>query len=478
MSHTSSVNSALQAYSGRKIHCVGIKGSGMAALCELLAAAGAVISGSDVTEPFFTDALLARIGITPCPGFSAEHVPQDCDLVVYSAAYSPESNPELVEAVRRGIKCLEYPEALGELSRSWPGLAVAGTHGKTTTTGMLALAIRELGLPGGAILGSLVPALDNHASFAAGDRFLAAETCEYRRHFLHFHPRWAIVTNVEADHLDYFRDEQDVREAFVSFCNRIYIGGTLVYCADDPGATAVARQVAAGRPDIQLIPYGFNCAGPYQITLHSPGFFSMAGVNAEIRLQVPGRHSVLNAVAVYAVLQAVVEDLDLPAIEDSRLAEALASFTGTRRRSEIIAEKNGILVMDDYGHHPTEIRLTIEGIREHYPDKRIVVDFMHHTFSRTERLWNDFLHCFESADELWMHPVFSSAREGAGRDPLETGKQFADELSGKTRIPVRFFESFHETVSHAAANLRSGDLLLTMGAGNNYEIGTALVEAL
>ncbi|MFW5801368.1 MAG: UDP-N-acetylmuramate--L-alanine ligase [Spirochaeta sp.] len=474
-------------FAGRRVHCVGIKGSGMAALTELMVAAGAQVTGSDVAERFFTDAILESVGVVPCVGFSAQHVPEDCDLVVYSAAYNAATNPELAEAVRRGLRCIEYPEALGELSAGVPGLAIAGTHGKTTTTGMLAVMLRELGLPGSAILGSVVPALDNRATYTGGSRFMAAETCEYRRHFLHFHPRWIILTNVESDHLDYYKDEADVLQAFGEFCDRLPQGGALVYSADDPGAVRVAREAASRRPDLRVVPYGFSTGGAFRIVQsprngrHIPGSFELAGMNADFQLQVPGRHNILNAAAVVAALQCVQEDLGLPSRPDHEYAAAAAAFTGTKRRSEIIGEVDGVLVMDDYGHHPTEIRVTIEGIREHYSDRRIVVDFMPHTFSRTEALWDDFLGCFQAADEVWLHPVFASAREGGDKDPLKAGRDFAAAIAqhpASAGMKVRFFESFAAAVEAGAAELTEGDLFLTMGAGNNYEVGTALVDRL
>ncbi|AFG38459.1 UDP-N-acetylmuramate--L-alanine ligase [Spirochaeta africana] len=470
-------------FADQNVHCVGIKGSGMAALTELMVAAGARVTGSDVPEQFFTDALLEAAGVVPCSGFDARNLPDDCDLVIYSAAYSAETNPELAEARNRGLRCLQYPAALGELSAGIPSLGVAGTHGKTSTTGMLAVVMQHLGLPGSAILGSVVPGLGGRATYRGGMQFLAAETCEYRRHFLEFHPRWAIITNIEADHLDYYRDYNDVAAAFAEYGNRLAAGGSLIYCADDPGAAAVARQVISCRPDLQAIPYGFSAGGAYRITadpVARPGEFALAGMTCGVQLRVPGRHNILNAAAVVAAVHAILDDLGLPAVADTEIAAGLHGFTGTRRRSETIGEAAGILVMDDYGHHPTEIRVTIQGIRELYPQRRLVVDFMPHTFSRTESLWNDFLGCFTAADEVWLHPVFASARETGSKDPVRMGQDLAAQMAaeGAADPKVRFFTTCAEAAAFAAAHLGDGDLLLTMGAGNNYEVGTELLRKL
>lgn len=476
---TFSYSAGMASFAGKRVHCVGIKGSGMAALVELMTAAGAVVTGSDSPEQFFTDALLKGIGVTPMAGFAAAHLPRECDLVVYSAAYDPTVNPELIEAARRGLRCLEYPQALGELSAGQPSLAVAGTHGKTTVTGMAAVMMQQLQLPGQAILGSLVPALDNHATYLGGGRFLAAETCEYRRHFLHYHPRWIILTNVEADHLDYYRDEEDVRSAFSQFCEKLPPGGGLIYCVDDPGAAAVARNTAVRRPDLQVVPYGMNAGGAYRVLPEEgvPGHFTLAGLNGEFRLQVPGRHNMLNAAAVIAALQLICDDLQLAAAPDPDYVRALAAFTGTRRRCEYIGQVDDIIVLDDYGHHPTEIRVTLEGIREHYPDRRMIVDFMPHTFSRTDALWDQFIECFAAADEVWLHPVFASARERDGRDPVAVGRRFAEAVQVGSGKPVRFFATFDQAAA-AAAVLSPPSLFITMGAGSNYEVGTEALAIL
>ncbi len=501
--------SYLESFAGRRIHCVGIKGSGMAALAEMLKAAGALVSGSDVAQRFFTDALLEAAGITPFVGFCAEHVPADCDLLVYSAAYNPQENPELLEAKRRNIHCLLYPQALGELSAHVPSLAVAGTHGKTSTTGMMAVLMQELQLSASALLGSVVPALGGHAVYRSKQgglgAFFAAETCEYRRHFLSFHPNFIIITNIEADHLDYFRDEDDVQQAFFQFCSRLPNGGSLIFCGDDTGARRLAKQLGQTRPDIQSISYGFSADCDLRVQPGGQaGTFTLSGAGfagEKYSLKVPGRHNMLNAAAVLAAVRIAVSSirpdqvLPEPGSDEWVVLEqrGMLSFTGTRRRSELVGQVNDILIIDDYGHHPTEIRVTLEGIRERYPDRRLILDFMPHTYTRTESLWNDFLDCFSVADELWLHPVFASAREQRPsqekvgrvgetnwamqlpRDPEAAGRMLADSVHHQS---VRFFSSFSSAVDFAENELRPGDVFVTMGAGDNYEIGQSLLERL
>jgi UDP-N-acetylmuramate--alanine ligase len=463
----------------------GIKGTGMAALAEILHHRGACISGSDVAEQFFTDGILQRIGIVPRVGFAPDHIAEETQCLIYSAAYD-KSNPERQEAMRRGIPQYSYNEVLGMLSRDVKALAVSGVHGKTSTTAMLGMMADRSELPATVIVGSGVAGFGGSATMVGGTDILIAETCEYRRHFLHFHPDVLIVTSVEADHLDYFRDEADVLKAFVEFGTSLPEGGILVYSGDDKGARTVADTLRRNRKDIRFIPYGFTADGAGAVSDYTvrPGVqtFRMKGLmpggtspaeGMEWTVRVPGRHMVANAAAALTALHAMTPSCDQKMLEAWK--DGLEGFTGTSRRSEVIAEVEGILVLDDYAHHPTAIAATLEGYRQFWPQRRLIVDFMSHTYSRTEALLEGFAAAFGAADIVFLNEIYSSAREE--RSDTVSGKVLAEAVARHHR-DVRFVPTFDEAEKQIMAELRRGDLFVTMGAGDNFRIGRKIVDGL
>ena len=471
------------ALDGTSVFMVGIKGTGMAALCELLIRRGAGVRGSDSSEVFYTDAILSRIGAQVIEDFSANLLPRDTDLVIHSAAYDPETHPQLLAARERGINTLVYTEALGALSRGRPALAVAGVHGKTTTTALIGALVRTLGLAGEVLVGSAVSVFDGLSTYFGGTEFLVAETCEYRRNFLSFDPDVLVVTGIEADHLDYFKDEADVFSAFTEFARKLPEGGALVYCQDDAGARRLASWLGEARPEVRAIPYGRSASGPYAITALTVGAgqtqFRLNGVGGELALRVPGEHNVLNAAAALAALSALTTPAGKgapvmpPKVPAERLASALWSFTGTRRRSEIIGERAGVLYIDDYAHHPTAIASTLEGMRAFYPGRRIVVSFMSHTYSRTAGLLGDFAAAFGDADVVVTHKIYASARERF--DGRISGKDLADAIARNHR-DVRYVPEVMDAIEPLKAELRSGDVFISMGAGNNWVLSHRLYE--
>lgn len=458
--------------SGNRVHLTGIKGTGMAALAEILVSLGLRVSGSDGAETFFTDEILARIGITPRVGFAAEHVPRDATMLVYSAAYD-DSNPERREATRRDLPQFSYTDALGALSRGRPALAVSGSHGKTTTAAILATLVDRCDLDATVVVGSAVPAVGGRATVIGGPSRLIAETCEYRRHFLSFQPDLLVITTVEADHLDYFADAADVERAFLEFASSLSAGGTIVYCADDRGATDVARRAAAERPDLALVPYGFSAGGPFSVAADAPvdGVRRFTVGANEYDLRVPGRHSVLNAAAALAALTRFVA-LD-PA--DPCVAAALEAFTGSRRRSEIVAEADGVTIVDDYGHHPTEIRTTLAGLREFYPGRRLLLDFMSHTFTRSAAFLDEFATAFGDADTVILNDIYASARETDDRGM--SGERFYRAVAAH-HPHVIYEPTFAGAAERAVRLLEPGDLFVTMGAGDNFRIARQVADLL
>ena len=458
---------------------VGIKGTGMTALAEILSARGALLSGSDGPERFYTDAILESLGIPYAERFSADHVTPETELVIHSAAYIRAENSELREALARGIPVLSYPEALGELSKGFDATGVAGTHGKTSTTALVGTLLKALELPATVLAGSQVGGFGDRSALVLGERYLVAETCEYRRHFLFFHPRRIVLTAVEEDHLDYFRDLSDVRSAFVEYCLRLPDEGLLLYNCDDPGARSVAETACGLRPSLRLIAYGQQAEGPYRIeeVCCEPGRvrFRLNGLTRELTTHVPGRHSAFNAAAAVALSLELLADAGgepTPQVEET-ISRALEGFSGSRRRSEVVGSAGGVLFIDDYGHHPTEIARTLEGLRAFYPQRRLVVDFMSHTYSRTRRLLGAFGKAFAAADLVILHRIYASARE------KDSGQIKGRDLYAEVRRNhprVEYFEEPEEGVEFLLNELKAGDLFVTMGAGDNWRLGQAVLR--
>lgn len=474
---------------GLKVHLVGAKGTGMAALAEILAAKGASLSGSDVADVFYTDAILARIGLDLRIDFSATNLPPGLDLVIHSAAYARDRNPELIEAERRGIRILSYPEALGSLSQGYDSSGIAGVHGKTTTTAMAGSIMAALQLPATILAGSAVASFGGNSTSIKGDRYFVAETCEYRRHFLSFHPRRIILTSVESDHQDFFPTYESIRKAFVDYALLLPQRGELIYCADDEGAREVVEEVSAARRDIRLVPYGFEAPGDWHILSYEAGegqaAFRLEGFpSTPFPLRVPGRHLALDATAALALAASLFRDFapgkPLSQAMDSA-ARALGSFSGSKRRSEILGEAGGVLFMDDYGHHPTAIRETLRGIRDFWPSRRLIVDFMSHTASRTRALFEDFASSLDEADLAILHRIYPSAREAP--DPGMTGRLLfeaakASRETARAGALTLYFDDVLEGRAEILGILRPGDLFLTMGAGDNWRLGAALLADL
>ncbi len=466
-----------------RFHLVGIKGTGMSALAELLHEAGARVSGSDVADEFYTDAILSRLGIPYTVGFDAADLPANIDVVIHSAAYTPDLNPQLRAAASRGLPLFRYTQALGALSTQYDSIGIAGVHGKTTTTALIGILCQALAVPAKIVVGGAVGDFGDRSTLNVGGRYLIAETCEYRRHFLDFRPRRIIVTSVESEHQDYFKSYDDILDAFVSYALSLPQGGELIYCADDRGAVQTAKIAAEKRADLVLTPYGEKADGAFKIealsTANERTRWRLASLPIEFELRVPGRHVALNASAALALVSSLIraEFGENPWVDEriKAAASALISFHGVRRRSEIIGEAGGVLIMDDYGHHPTAIRTTLAGLKAFYPNRRLVVSFMSHTYSRTEALLDDFAASFIDADRVYLHKIYPSARESAfGRISGRTLYERALAAGAK----ASYIEEPMDAVSTIVRDSQKGDLFLTMGAGDNWKIGRAVFSAL
>jgi UDP-N-acetylmuramate--alanine ligase len=473
----------MNVFSGKEVFFVGIKGTGMCALAELLHGQGVRISGSDCADVFYTDAILRERGIPYFENFDRGHIHSGIDMVIYSAAYSAETNPELAEADARGIPVLKYTDALGEYSGYFDSSGIAGVHGKTTTTALAGTVMQAAGLPVQVLAGSAVGSFGGRSTLIQGDSYFVAETCEYRRHFLSFKPRRIVLTSVESDHQDYFPDYASIRDAFVEYGRKLPPGGELIYCADDQGATEVAGLLAQEGRGIVFTPYGWSAAGAFRITDYRVAnerlWLNLAGCPVTLAMQVPGRHTACNAAGALALTTslaqketACTDGLTMP--QWLRIREALEAFQGSKRRSEIIGERRGVLFMDDYGHHPTAIRTTLAGLREFYPQRRLVLSFMSHTYTRTAALFEEFAGAFDGADVVILHKIYSSARE------TYTGGLTGETLfeAVRARCPVvHYVAEPEEAAPLLRSMLRPGDLFITMGAGDNWKLAVAVFES-
>ncbi|MDR1143972.1 MAG: UDP-N-acetylmuramate--L-alanine ligase [Spirochaetaceae bacterium] len=483
---------------GGKVYFIGIKGTGMCALAELFHDSGLDISGSDRSEVFYTDAILSELGIPYYENFDSAHVPRDARLAVHSAAYNAETNPEMAEVLRLGIPLVKYTDALGAYSALFDSTGIAGVHGKTTTTAMIGALFRAAALPARVLAGSAVSAFGGRSTLSLGNKYFAAETCEYRRHFLAFYPRRIVLTSVESDHQDYFPEYEDIRDAFLEYADRLPPGGILVYCADDGGAAEVADTIRRRRSDLAFLPYGFSAPGPFRIERYAAAdertrFTLAAFPGTEFKLRVPGKHCVTDAAAALALTGILIGEerrggppaagtdpagVNSWTAEQTRLAaEALEAFAGSRRRSEILGEAAGILFMDDYGHHPTAVKATLRGLKEFYPRRRLVVSFMSHTYTRTAALLDDFAASLLPADKVFLHKIYGSAREVysggvTGAVLFEKTKELFGN-SGRKNC-VYYVEEPEAAAGELKALLKPGDLFITMGAGDNWRLGKNL----
>lgn len=460
----------------KRIHLVGIKGVGMTALAQVLKEQGFTISGSDTGEVFVTDSILRNLHIRVAEGFNPLNIPPKAEVIIHSAAYSPENNIELQEASKMNMPLITYPQALGLISVHKFGIGIAGTHGKTTSTAMTAKIMYAIGLDPTVICGSAMKDFDGlNARVGTSDLFVA-ETCEYRRHFLHFAPQCLLFTNVEAEHLDYFKDIADVRSAFVEYARRLPDNGILILNNDD----SELRQVASALADkpVQVVTFGL-ASGDWQaanisfaegMTSFDVGY--QGTFMSRIELPIPGTHNVMNALGSIALTVTLLRNMQAPE-PWLAIADALKSFGGTTRRFEKKGVINGISIFDDYAHHPTEIRATLAGARAQYPNSSIWVAFMAHTYSRTKELLDDFATAFADASHVIINDIYGSARETAATDI--NGKILADRI--KIHTPdTRYIASFDETAAVIRKQAKPGDLFITMGAGNNWRIGELLVN--
>lgn len=454
------------------VHLIGIGGSGLSAIARLLIERGDVVSGSDLEfSPFAQEieGLGARVSI----GHRAENV-IGADLVIRSSAI-PEDNVEVKASAEAGIPVYKRSEYLGELMADKRGIAIAGTHGKTTTTAMISWVLSALDQDPSYIIGGIAKNFGQNAHAGDGEAFVI-EADEYDYMFLGLQPEIAVVTNIEHDHPDCFPREEDFFQAFVDFVSRIKQQGILIACLDDSGAAKLFDMKA----DFGFNRYSYGFESPKaqdsldykgkNLTLTDEGFYKFEAsfkgeIFAELSLSVPGSHNARNALAALAV----AHQMGLPT---SDAAEALAEFKGTQRRFEVRGEFSGIAVIDDYAHHPTEIKATLAAARNRYPGRKVWAVWQPHTYSRTAKLLDDFLTAFQDADHVLVTEIYAS------RETSITNVSSSQFVQSIEHHDVQFLATNHQVTEYLIRNLKRGDVLMVLSAGDANQISNDVIDSL
>jgi len=446
-------------------HFIAIGGAGMSGLARVLLEQGIRVSGSDIKASEITrrlEAMGAIVRIGHAPG----HIPAEAETVVVSSAIH-EDNPEVIEAKRRGLHIIHRAELLAWVMGHGAGVAIAGAHGKTTTTSMIAMVLERADLDPTVLVGGEVSDFGGNAKVGKG-RYVVAEADESDGSFLNLEPLVAVITNVDNDHLDYYHTVDNVKQAFSEFADRVVPGGTVVYCYDDGNA----REVMSGKTQ-KTVSYGL--ADGADIVARdiekrpwgsSFNVFSGGICMGSIELQVPGVHNVLNALAAVGVGRAL-------GVGQDSIAEGLHSFRGAQRRLQLVGEENGIMVLDDYAHHPTEVKASLRAIKEQVRGRLICI-YQPHRFSRTLALADEFGRAFGLCDVLILAPIYA----GPGEIPVDGvgSKMIGDAVQRQNGPDTTCIDDWDSIVQRASSLARPGDIIITMGAGDIYKLGPTILE--
>jgi UDP-N-acetylmuramate--alanine ligase len=442
----------------KKVHFIGIGGISMSGLAEILVRNGFKVSGSDMKESSITDKL-SKEGVTIFYNHNSENV-LHADLVVYTAAVSSD-NPELLKSKELNIPLMDRAEFLGELMKGHKyNVAVAGTHGKTTSTSMLSHIVMEAKLDPTILVGGQLDLIDGNVRTGSSEYFIT-EACEYKGSFLKFHPFIGIILNVDADHLDYYRDIDHIKDTFQEFSNLIPKEGYLIAYAEDANIDDIIKNTKSN-----IITYGFEKGDltASNIRFNEKGFGSFDIYNkgtklCSAELSVPGKHNILNALASCA--SALALNVSVEAI-----VNGLKSYKGTHKRFELKGMKNGVTVIDDYAHHPTEIKATLDTAKN-LPHRKTYCVFQPHTYTRTASLFDDFANSFYDADEVILAEIYAARETDTG---IVSSQMLGDKLRSNG-VNCKNFKTFKEIVEHLNTVLTDGDLLLTVGAGDVVAVG-------
>ena len=420
----------------KNVHFIGIGGIGISAVAKMFLLEEKKVSGSDMSDSEIISEL-SKAGAKVSIGHDAKNLPKETDLVIYTIAIT-EENPEFIEAKKGGLQMITYPQALHEVSKNKYTIAISGTHGKTTTTAMIAKIMMDAGLDPTVIVGSLLK--DIKSNFVAGkSKYLVVEACEYRKSFLNIEPTIAVITNIDNDHLDFYKDINDIQNAFGEFASKVPKGGFVVCNPQDKMVKPAIKELSCKIVD----------ACEFR--------------NEKIKLKVLGEHNKKNSDIALAVAH-------LLGIPKNKANKSLEDFSGTWRRFEYKGEtKSGAVVYDDYGHHPTEIKASLKGAREMFPEQKITVVFQPHLFSRTKLLLNDFAKSFNDVNKVILAPIYPA------REPFDSTIS-SEILAKKIGKKASSFKDFASIEKHLIDSLSKGDILITMGAGDVYKIGQNIIK--
>jgi UDP-N-acetylmuramate--alanine ligase len=448
-----------------KIHFVGVGGIGMSGIAEVLLNLGYQVSGSDLKESD-TTRRLASLGGRMCKGHAREHV-EDVDVVVVSSAVRKE-NPEIVEARARKIPVIRRAEMLAELMRLKHGVAIAGSHGKTTTTSIAAHLLAHAGMDPTAVVGGKVNAFGSNAKLGKGD-YMVVEADESDGSFLHIPPTIAVVTNIDPEHLDHWKTPEALRQGFLDFVNRVPFYGLAILCIDHPGVQSLLPDVEKRFVTYGEAPQADYRAARIEVSGHQVAFdaFRRDEPLGRFEVSMVGRHNALNALSVVAL----GDEMGIPT--DVTRA-ALASFAGVQRRFTVRGEAAGVTVVDDYGHHPAEVKATLRGAREAF-GRRVVCVFQPHRYSRTRDLLPEFATAFNDADVLVLSEIYA-----AGEEPIPgvSGDALAEQIRAHGHREVVFVPDRPGLAAATRERVRRGDLVLTLGAGDVTQVGPELLQML
>jgi UDP-N-acetylmuramate--alanine ligase len=455
-------------FTGRRVHFIGIGGCGMSGLARILLDSGAIVTGSEPRpNPQTFD--LARHGATISRDQMGELLTREIDLVVRTAAV-PETNKEYLAARSFGLKQIKYAELLGQVMQERHGVAVAGTHGKSTTTAMIAYALMQTGADPSFVVGGTVPQLGSTGSRSGGSDLFVAEACEFDRSFHALRPKLAMLLNIEEDHLDCYKDLDEIIESFRAFAKLVPADGLIIANGNDANVAKAIAGLAARVETVSLRPGTTWSTCPSGI---APDGLPTGAVwrNGEpvgmLKLSVAGEHNLMNATMALAACVA-------SGVDAERAIEALGRFTGVDRRMTEMGTFRGATVVDDYGHHPTEIRATLAALRERYNPKRLICVFQPHQHSRTRFLLEDFATSFAAADETIVPDIYF-VRDSEEERHAVSSNDLVERVRGNGQRAVHL-PTFEQIVEHLRRAARDGDLIVTMGAGNVWEIGRELVN--
>jgi UDP-N-acetylmuramate--alanine ligase len=451
----------------QKIHLVGIGGAGMSGLAKILYLKGYNISGSDLRKNSFTE-LLKELPIRVFQGHDPSNLPEGCGLIIRSAAVS-ENNPEIEAAKSRNIEVIKYSQMVGRLTHEKLGIAIAGSHGKTTTVAMISYILAKAGLEPSFLCGGIIPQLEGNANYTKGKSFVV-EACEYDRSFLNLSPKAVVITNIEEDHLDYYRDLDEIADTFKEFASLVGDDGIVVGNLDNPISKEITRGLKKQGECYSLLQDAEWRARSIK-ERDGLSFFEVlkyGKVFGEFTLRLAGLHNLSNALAAIAIANWMGVGVEL-------IQLALSEFSGIQRRFELLGERDGVLVIDDYAHHPTEIRSTLKTARELFPERKIWCVFQPHQHSRTRIFLKEFSKAFADADVVILPEIFS-ARDDQ-EDIKRTSSAEIAELLDKAGKAALYLPSFDEIVDFLLRKITPGSVLLTLGAGDVDKIAKRFLNA-